>query len=155
MPDDKAAEDPDVPSEDAAGSADDDNHEEATEILSDLLRNQAAAGAAGMVVPSPQPPAAATDGGNSAEGTQVGEAQQAAMQQMMSQLAMQGVNVQAIDTSSLLAGRAEAAGQSGDKKHAFWDTQVRLQLGSTRDGGVSFAMGDALTLYNETLADFQ
>ncbi|EJK50544.1 hypothetical protein THAOC_30453, partial [Thalassiosira oceanica] len=40
---------------------------------------------------------------------------------MMSQLAMQGVNVQAIDTS--LVAAAASPGQSGDKKHAFWDTQ--------------------------------
>ena len=122
--DDKAVEDPDVG--DAAVPDGDDNHEEATEILSDLLRNQAAAGAAGMG-PSPQPSASATEppaGSNSTEGTQVGEAQQAAMQQMMSQLAMQGVNVQAIDASSLVAAAASPSGKAGDKKHAFWDTQV-------------------------------
>ncbi|EJK56881.1 hypothetical protein THAOC_23141, partial [Thalassiosira oceanica] len=48
------------------------------------------------------------------------------MQQMMSQLAMQGVNVQAIDTS--LVAAAASPGQSGDKKHAFWDTQMHSPL---------------------------
>jgi len=94
-----------------------DNHEEATEILSDLLQNQTPAGASAVNIPPPQ--SNAND-----ENTQVGEAQQAAIQQMMAQLALQGVNLQAIDPST--GAVVSAAGNEEEKKHAFWDTQPML-----------------------------
>jgi hypothetical protein len=99
-----------------ADNGQDFGHEDAAEILTNLLQNQAAT-TAGDNGNGQQ--AAATAGGKGCT-TQVGEAQQAAIQQMMQQLKLGGV--------SLPNAAAEAAGgATGDqeKKHAFWDTQVR------------------------------
>lgn len=82
----------------------DEGHDEAAEIINNLLQNQVVPGGA----------AADASGSN----TQVGEAQQAAIQQMMQQLKLGGM--------TLPNAVADAEG-SDDTKHAFWDTQPMLQ----------------------------
>ena len=94
------------------GEVEGNGHDEAAEILTNLLQNQSltsannAAAAAGGAAVVEAANVAAGGGGN----TQVAEAQQAAIQQMMLQLKLGGV---------------PGAENEGERKHAFWDTQVR------------------------------
>ena len=106
--------------EDGGGDGDDD-HGEAAEILTDLLQN-------GQIIPASangdNADAGRTDTSSGAteaaaaacrENTQVGEAQQAAIQQMMQHLKLGGVAL-------------PSASADQEKRHAFWDTQVRMHL---------------------------
>ena len=106
---------------DASSNGDDnadETHEEAADILTNLLANQGATGTGGA--------AATTSGGN----TQVGEAQQAAIQQMMQQLKLGGV----------LPGANGVAGGEDEKRHAFWDTQVRYCNITEREREILFGL---------------
>mmetsp|Transcript_7173 Transcript_7173/g.17840 ORF Transcript_7173/g.17840 Transcript_7173/m.17840 type:complete len:533 (+) Transcript_7173:171-1769(+) len=104
--------------EDGGGDGDDD-HGEAAEILTDLLQN-------GQIIPASangdNADAGRTDTSSGAteaaaaacrENTQVGEAQQAAIQQMMQHLKLGGVAL-------------PSASADQEKRHAFWDTQPML-----------------------------
>ena len=102
---------PALPSTKDDTNDDDTDHrdEDAAEILSDLLQNQASV---------------STDSGS---GTQVGEAQQAALQQLIRQEPSAVLNqpsVRALLDAMGGDSRGDAAGEAG-KKHVFWDTQVR------------------------------
>jgi len=76
---------------------------EAVEMLQELLNNQG--GVSGT-----------SDVSADANNSQVGEAQQAAIEQMMQNLKLQGT----------LPNATEAAAVAEEKKHAFWDTQPML-----------------------------
>jgi len=81
---------------------------EAVEMLQTLLNNQ------GGVTSG-----TTSDASSAAANTsQVGEAQQAAIEQMMQNLKLQGT----------LPNATETAAVAEEKKHAFWDTQVRERL---------------------------
>ena len=90
----------------------DDNHAEATEILTNLLQNHQA-----LPTYDDAPPAA----GAEVASWSVTEGQQAAIQQMIQQLKLGGV---ALPNGATVATVADG-GEQGEKKHAFWDTQVR------------------------------
>jgi len=80
-------------------------HEEAAEILTDLMANQSLS--------------ANNNGGT----TQVGEAQKAALQQLVS-----GNNVlNERSVKALLDAMSGNGGEGGEKKHVFWDTQVSFE----------------------------
>eukprot|EP00571_Detonula_confervacea_P003580 CAMPEP_0172313478 /NCGR_PEP_ID=MMETSP1058-20130122/20264_1 /TAXON_ID=83371 /ORGANISM="Detonula confervacea, Strain CCMP 353" /LENGTH=488 /DNA_ID=CAMNT_0013027135 /DNA_START=44 /DNA_END=1506 /DNA_ORIENTATION=- len=85
--------------------------DEAAEILSTLLQNQVATTSDGN-----DNAAAAASGGD----TQVGEAQQAAIQQMIQQLTLGGHVAMPADGDQ-------------EKKHAFWDTQPMLNSDDNDD----------------------
>jgi hypothetical protein len=90
----------------------DDETQEAAEILTDLLANQ------GSIAPKPS-------NGN----TQVGDAQKAALQQLVAH----GGGGNVLNEKSVRAlldamGGAEEGG-GGEKRHVFWDTQVSSLCG--------------------------
>ena len=99
----------------------DDNHAEATEILTNLLQNHQAL----PTYDDAAPPAAGVEVASSS----VTEGQQAAIQQMIQQLKLGGV---ALPNGATVAAVAHG-GEQGEKKHAFWDTQVRRMR--LREGG--------------------
>lgn len=110
MPDDS---DTPPPSTKDDSNDDDADHrdEEAAEILSDLLQNQASVSNA-----------------KSLNGTQVGEAQQAALQQLIRQEPSAVLNQQSVRALLDAMGgdsRGDVAAGEGGRKHVFWDTQVR------------------------------
>ena len=85
----------------------DDGHDDAADILTNLLQNQVSLSNTNTA--NNDALASAIGGG------QVGEAQQAAVQQLLE--AMRG------DVTTQGDGA-----DAGEKKHAFWDTQVRLLI---------------------------
>lgn len=102
----------------------DDGHEEAAEILANLLQNQAAisTNAAGAAVDAAgaststgtgSAAAAVTTTTTSSGGGSGGNAQEAAIQQMLQHLKLGG------------AVALPSDGDDAERKHAFWDTQVR------------------------------
>lgn len=105
-------------------SDNEDETQEAAEILTDLLANQSLANAtvtnrvvsANTDDSTNQPPA-----NNDAEGTQVGEAQKAALQQLVS-----GNNVLNEKSVRALLDAMGGGSSEGETKHMFWDTQVSL-----------------------------
>ena len=112
----------------------DDNHAEATEILTNLLQNHQAL----PTYDDAAPPAAGVEGASSS----VTEGQQAAIQQMIQQLKLGGV---ALPNGATVAAVANG-GEQGEKKHAFWDTQVRRMR--LREGEINWfaAMWSRITL---------
>jgi hypothetical protein len=82
----------------------DDETQEAAEILTDLLANQSLA---------------------NGTTTQVGEAQKAALQHLVADSSGNGGNV--LNEKSVRA-LLDAMGGEGEKRHVFWDTQVRVFL---------------------------
>ena len=111
----------------------DNNHDEATEILTNLLQNHQAL----PTYDDAAPPAAGAEGLASSSVT---EGQQAAIQQMMQQLKLGGV---ALPNGATVAAVADG-GEQGEKKHAFWDTQVRMRL---REGGDKLVRCDEVSYY--------
>ncbi|KAL7482070.1 hypothetical protein ACHAW6_007762 [Cyclotella cf. meneghiniana] len=112
MPDDS---DTPPPSTKDDSNDDDADHrdEEAAEILSDLLQNQASLSNA-----------------KSLNGTQVGEAQQAALQQLIRQEPSAVLNQQSVRALLDAMGgdsRGDVAAGEGGRKHVFWDTQPMLK----------------------------
>jgi hypothetical protein len=88
----------------------DDRNEEAAEILTDLLSNQATV--------------SRNDTNGSDVKTQVGEAQQAALQQLIRQEPSGVLNEKSV-RALLDAMGGGVVQDEGEKKHVFWDTQVR------------------------------
>ena len=110
-----ADDDDDTTKPKAAGSGSDgsvvdyDGHEEAAEILANLVQNQAAYTSSknGTNADAAAAMATKSSGNNSA--------QDAAIQQMLQQLKLGGA-----------AALPSDGGGDAEKKHAFWDTQVRF-----------------------------
>lgn len=108
-------------------SDNEDETQEAAEILTDLLANQSFSGTTNSTIPVKTGNAYAVDDPGSStneppanEGTQVGEAQKAALQQLVN-----GNNV--LNEKSVRALLdAMGGGSEGGKKHVFWDTQVSV-----------------------------
>jgi len=103
----------------ANSSSDADRDQEAAEVLGTLLRGQArinddssGGSSSAAAAASSQQQQLASSSSTSAITSQVGEAQQAAMQQLALQQALRAVG---------------GAGTAGAKKHAFWDTQPMLK----------------------------
>ena len=96
--------------------AEENNHDEAAEILTNLLQNHQA-------LPTYDGSTGNANGAAGVEGasSSVTEGQQAAIQQMMQQLKLGGV---ALPNGATVT--ADGGEQQGEKKHAFWDTQVRI-----------------------------
>ena len=111
----------------------DDNHAEATEILTNLLQNHQAL----PTYDDAAPPAAGAEVASSS----VTEGQQAAIQQMIQQLKLGGV---ALPNGATVATVADG-GEQGEKKHAFWDTQVRRMR--LREGGDKLVRCDEVSSY--------
>ena len=107
---------------------DEDRHDEAAEILTNLIQNQVSLANTDQTNSGRSSSAAAAAFG----GGQVGEAQQAAIQQLLQQepsaMLKQETMVAVLDAMRGDVAKAQQAAVDnslGEKKHAFWDTQVR------------------------------
>ena len=114
----KKEEEEDADTADKNNEEEENNHDEAAEILTNLLQNHQA-------LPTYD---GSTDNVNGAAGVEgasssVTEGQQAAIQQMMQQLKLGGV---ALPNGATVTAVTDGGEQQGEKKHAFWDTQVRI-----------------------------